>query len=162
MFYPYNRGGLFTALIVLYALTAGIAGYVAASYYRWLPWHACLLALATHRSAVSKVSGGPGSGFPVAQLCGCLRAGLSQLRTKPDWLPATAGRWRAASWVRNLLVTCLVYCGPFFLIFCFNNTVAWIYRVQPFPAAVTRGGMHEALLHRVCLEGCQLRLLLPG
>ena len=34
VFYPYNRGGLFTALIVLYALTAGIAGYTAASYYR--------------------------------------------------------------------------------------------------------------------------------
>lgn len=34
VFYPYNRGALFTALIVLYALTAGVAGYVAASYYR--------------------------------------------------------------------------------------------------------------------------------
>ena len=33
-FYPYNRGGLFTALIVLYALTASISGYMAASYYR--------------------------------------------------------------------------------------------------------------------------------
>ena len=73
VFYPYNRGGLFTALIVLYALTAGIAGYMAASYYR-------------------QMEGG--------------------------------------SWVRNLLVTCLIYCGPFFLIFCFNNTVAWIYRVR--------------------------------
>ena len=76
VFYPYNRGGLFTALIVLYALTAGIAGYAAASYYR-------------------QMEGG--------------------------------------SWVRNLLVTCLIYCGPFFLIFCFNNTVAWIYRVGSAP-----------------------------
>lgn len=33
-FAPYNRGSLFTALIVLYAATAGIAGYVAASYYK--------------------------------------------------------------------------------------------------------------------------------
>mmetsp|Transcript_12387 Transcript_12387/g.21901 ORF Transcript_12387/g.21901 Transcript_12387/m.21901 type:complete len:371 (-) Transcript_12387:11-1123(-) len=33
-FYPYNRGALYTALIVLYALTASIAGYVAASYYK--------------------------------------------------------------------------------------------------------------------------------
>jgi len=33
VFYPYNRGALFTALIVLYALTACIAGYVATSYY---------------------------------------------------------------------------------------------------------------------------------
>ncbi|GBG91531.1 hypothetical protein CBR_g52565 [Chara braunii] len=36
VFYPYNRGALFTALIVIYALTSGIAGYVAASYYRQL------------------------------------------------------------------------------------------------------------------------------
>ena len=34
LFYPYNRGALCTALIVLYSLTAGIAGYVAASYYK--------------------------------------------------------------------------------------------------------------------------------
>eukprot|EP00887_Chlorella_sp_A99_P003316 scaffold26.g3316.t1 len=33
-FYPYNRGAMFTALIVLYALTAGISGYISASYYR--------------------------------------------------------------------------------------------------------------------------------
>lgn len=34
-FYPYNRGALFTALIVLYALTACIAGYVAVSTQWW-------------------------------------------------------------------------------------------------------------------------------
>ncbi len=33
-FYPYNRGALYSAIIVLYALTACIAGYVAASYYK--------------------------------------------------------------------------------------------------------------------------------
>lgn len=33
-FYPYNRGAMFTSLIVLYALTAGISGYMSASYYR--------------------------------------------------------------------------------------------------------------------------------
>ncbi|KFM26763.1 Putative phagocytic receptor 1b [Auxenochlorella protothecoides] len=33
-FYPYNRGAMFTALIILYALTAGISGYTSASYYR--------------------------------------------------------------------------------------------------------------------------------
>ena len=40
LFYPYNRGALYTALIVLYSLTAGIAGYVAASYYKQVlgPW----------------------------------------------------------------------------------------------------------------------------
>lgn len=33
-FYPYNRGAMFSALIFLYALTAGVAGYSSASYYR--------------------------------------------------------------------------------------------------------------------------------
>lgn len=33
VFYPYNRGVLLTALVVIYALTSGIAGYTAASFY---------------------------------------------------------------------------------------------------------------------------------
>lgn len=36
MFYPYNRGALFTALVVIYALTSGIAGYTASSFYHQL------------------------------------------------------------------------------------------------------------------------------
>uniref|UniRef100_A0A0D6QVG0 Transmembrane 9 superfamily member n=1 Tax=Araucaria cunninghamii TaxID=56994 RepID=A0A0D6QVG0_ARACU len=36
VFYPYNRGALYTALVVIYALTSGIAGYTAASFYRQL------------------------------------------------------------------------------------------------------------------------------
>ncbi|KAK9806376.1 hypothetical protein WJX72_012132 [[Myrmecia] bisecta] len=71
VFYPYNRGGLYTALFVLYAMTAGISGYMAASYYK-------------------QMDGG--------------------------------------DWVRNILLTCFIYCGPFFLMFCFNNTVAIVYR----------------------------------
>ncbi|CAN7044231.1 unnamed protein product [Brassica rapa subsp. trilocularis] len=31
--YPYNRGALFTALVVIYALTSGTAGYTASSFY---------------------------------------------------------------------------------------------------------------------------------
>ncbi|CAN1266630.1 Transmembrane 9 superfamily member 3 [Linum perenne] len=44
VFYPYNRGALFTALVVIYALTSGIAGYTATSFYcqlegtNWLIW----------------------------------------------------------------------------------------------------------------------------
>lgn len=34
VFYPYNRGALYTALVVIYALTSGIAGYAAASMYK--------------------------------------------------------------------------------------------------------------------------------
>lgn len=70
-FAPHNKGGLMTAIIVLYAATAGIAGYVAASYYKQMD---------------------------------------------------------GSNWVRNLLTTCVMFCGPLFLVFCFNNTVAWIYR----------------------------------
>ena len=69
-FYPYNRGAMFTALIVLYALTAGTAGYTSASYYRQM---------------------------------------------------------EGSKWVGNLLLTCIVFCGPLFLVFCFNNSVAWGY-----------------------------------
>ena len=35
-----------------------------------------------------------------------------------------------SNWVRNVLTTCFIYCGPFFLMFCFNNTVAIVYRVR--------------------------------
>ncbi|KAL6993279.1 Cellular adhesion and filamentous growth protein [Sarracenia purpurea var. burkii] len=70
VFYPYNRGALFTALVVIYALTSGIAGYTAASFY-------CQL--------------------------------------------------EGTNWVRNLLLTGSLFCGPLFLTFCFLNTVAIFY-----------------------------------
>ncbi|KAI0495574.1 hypothetical protein KFK09_021875 [Dendrobium nobile] len=70
VFYPYNRGALFTALVVIYGLTSGIAGYTATSFY----W----------------------------QLEG-------------------------TNWVRNLLLTGFLFCGPLFLTFCFLNTVAIAY-----------------------------------
>uniref|UniRef100_A0A0D9XHA9 Transmembrane 9 superfamily member n=1 Tax=Leersia perrieri TaxID=77586 RepID=A0A0D9XHA9_9ORYZ len=70
VFYPYNRGALFTALVVIYALTSGIAGYSATSFY-------------------------------------------CQLEGK--------------NWVRNLLLTGCLFCGPLFLTFCFLNTVAIAY-----------------------------------
>ncbi|WOG97452.1 hypothetical protein DCAR_0416792 [Daucus carota subsp. sativus] len=70
VFYPYNRGALFTALVVIYALTSGFAGYTAASFY-------CQL--------------------------------------------------EGTNWVRNLLLTGSLFCGPLFLTFCFLNTVAIAY-----------------------------------
>ncbi|KAK2973155.1 hypothetical protein RJ640_009578 [Escallonia rubra] len=70
VFYPYNRGALFTALVVIYALTSGIAGYTASSFYHQL---------------------------------------------------------EGTNWVRNLLLTGCLFCGPLFLTFCFLNTVAIIY-----------------------------------
>ncbi|CAI5485848.1 unnamed protein product [Closterium sp. Naga37s-1] len=70
VFYPYNRGAPYQACIVLYALTAGIAGYVSSSFYRQM--------------------GGE-------------------------------------NWVRNVVLTALLYCGPFLLVFSFNNSVAIAY-----------------------------------
>ncbi|CAN6478875.1 unnamed protein product [Victoria cruziana] len=70
VFYPYNRGALFTALVLIYAFTSGIAGYVATSFY-------CQL--------------------------------------------------EGTNWVRNLLLTGCLFCGPLFLTFCFLNTVAIAY-----------------------------------
>ncbi|KAL9256177.1 Transmembrane 9 superfamily member 3-like protein [Drosera capensis] len=70
VFYPYNRGALFTALVVIYALTSGIAGYTAATFY-------CQL--------------------------------------------------EGTNWVRNLLLTSCLFCGPLFLTFCFLNSVAIAY-----------------------------------
>lgn len=72
VFYPYNRGALFSALIFLYALTACIAGYVATSYYR---------------------------------------------------------QFEGDQFVHSILLTVSVYCGPFFGMFMFLNTVAIVYRV---------------------------------
>jgi hypothetical protein len=71
VFYPYNRGALLSASLVLYALTSGIAGYVSANQYRQM--------------------GGE-------------------------------------NWVRNVLLTVGLFCGPMFLCFCFLNTVAIAYR----------------------------------
>ncbi|MCO5595409.1 hypothetical protein L7F22_049451 [Adiantum nelumboides] len=70
VFYPYNRGALYSALVIIYALTSGIAGYYASSYYRQL---------------------------------------------------------EGTNWVRNLLLTGCLFCGPLFLTFCFLNTVAIAY-----------------------------------
>lgn len=94
-FYPYNRGSMFTALIVLYALTAGISGHTSASYYRQM---------------------------------------------------------EGTKWVGNLMSTCIIFCGPLILIFCFNNSVAWAYRV---------GGAALCLCCWV-LHCCALKLLLLG
>eukprot|EP00232_Nephroselmis_pyriformis_P024087 CAMPEP_0182865824 /NCGR_PEP_ID=MMETSP0034_2-20130328/7890_1 /TAXON_ID=156128 /ORGANISM="Nephroselmis pyriformis, Strain CCMP717" /LENGTH=611 /DNA_ID=CAMNT_0024998143 /DNA_START=30 /DNA_END=1865 /DNA_ORIENTATION=+ len=71
VFYPYNRGALLTALVVLYALSSSIAGYVASKNFRQM--------------------GG-------------------------------------TNWVRNVIMTGSLFCGPFFLVFCFLNTVAIAYR----------------------------------
>lgn len=71
VFYPYNRGLLYTAQIVLYALTAGFAGYTSSSLYKQMD---------------------------------------------------------GEHWVRNILLTCTVFSGPFIVLFSILNTVAIAYR----------------------------------
>jgi len=71
VFYPYNRGGLLAALVVLYACTAGVAGYVAADTYR---------------------------------------------------------QFGGDRWVRNVVLTAALFCGPVLATFAFLNTVAIAYR----------------------------------
>ena len=70
-FYPYSRGNLLAALVVLFCLTAGVAGYVSADLYRQL--------------------GGD-------------------------------------RWVRNVLLTAALFCGPALVLFAFLNSVAIAYR----------------------------------
>jgi len=85
VFYPYNRGGLLAALVVLYALTAGVAGFVAADTYR---------------------------------------------------------QFGGTRWVRNVLLTASLFCGPALLLFCYLNTVAIFYRstaALPFGTIVIIG-----------------------
>ncbi|KAL4853449.1 Transmembrane 9 superfamily member 3 [Chlorella vulgaris] len=69
-YYPYNGGAMLTSVVVFYALTAGIAGYVSAALY--------------------KIMGG-------------------------------------TNWVRNVLTTTLLFCGPLLAMFSYLNTVAWAY-----------------------------------
>ncbi len=99
-FAPYSRGSMYTALIVLYALTAGIAGYTAGSYYKQMGGTAWVRA------------DGPAVLVPAARR-GALRGA------------------RARAQVRNTLLTCIVFCGPFFVAFCVNNTIAIAYGVRP-------------------------------
>lgn len=70
-FYPYSMGAVTAACLVVYAFTAGIAGYVSATTYKQM--------------------GGE-------------------------------------NWVRNVLLTCILFCGPLGLVFSFLNTVAIVYR----------------------------------
>mmetsp|Transcript_8620 Transcript_8620/g.14878 ORF Transcript_8620/g.14878 Transcript_8620/m.14878 type:complete len:589 (-) Transcript_8620:493-2259(-) len=70
VFYPYNRGAMYKASVVLYAVTSGISGYVGASWYKKL--------------------GGE-------------------------------------NWVWNVMLTATLFAGPFFLMFCFLNSVALSY-----------------------------------
>ena len=98
VFYPYNRGALLTACIVLYALTAGIAGYVAANNYRQMGGENWYVSLYFRITFVS--------------VCAIrLTVHFCVIRR-----------------VRNVLLTGFLFCGPMFIVFSFLNTVAIAYR----------------------------------
>ena len=99
VFYPYNRGALFTALVVIYALTSGIAGYTATAFY-------CQL------EGTNWVCAAPVFAFHLRKQ---VFRGLLTFFTLWFWQ------------VRNLLLTGCLFCGPLFLTFCFLNTVAIVY-----------------------------------
>ena len=44
-------------------------------------------------------------------------------------------------WVRNILMTCFIYCGPFLGMFSFLNTVAIAYRVSSSAGVGGRWGL---------------------
>jgi hypothetical protein len=110
VFYPYNRGALYTALVIIYALTSGIAGYVAASFYGQLE----------------------GRNWVVKKNCvlSCLLLiWLSTLKAfNPSFIHSLNTNISGfLLQVRNLLLTGCLFCGPLFLTFSFLNTVAIAY-----------------------------------
>nr|GMD21801.1 transmembrane 9 superfamily member 3 isoform X1 [Ipomoea batatas] len=86
VFQPFDRGVLLRTLIIIYAITFGISGFTAVSFYRQL---------------------------------------------------------EGTNWIRNLLLTGGIFCGPFFLMFCFLNTVAISYGVT---AAIPSGAIMVILI----------------
>ncbi|PNX92767.1 phagocytic receptor 1b-like protein [Trifolium pratense] len=114
VFYPYNRGAFFTALIVIYALTSGIAGYSAASFYYMIDgknWvNSNILDSIYHRyftqysqSIIHAVS---------------IHCSQSAKSWDKDQMPHT---------VKILVLTGSLFSGPLFLTFSFLNTVAVAY-----------------------------------
>ncbi|CDP05450.1 unnamed protein product [Coffea canephora] len=91
IFHPFDRGGLKIALVIICALTHGLAGFNAVSFYRQL---------------------------------------------------------EGIDWVRNLLLTGFLSCGPLFLSFCFLNAVAKAYGTT---AALPLCTIAAILLIWICL-----------
>jgi hypothetical protein len=60
-------------------------------------------------------------------------------------------------WVQNILVTCFCYCGPFFCMFMFLNTVAIVYRVSPQLLAAQYSACSLYLLANCLCSGSCIR-----
>ena len=106
MFYPGNRGAMHTAAIVLYALTAGTAGFVSAYFY-------CRL-LGGESGRWARNS---------AQLSAQFRAIRRNSQTAHTPL-------MHIRWAMNLVLSATLFPAPFFVTFAFLNTVAIAYTSQ--------------------------------
>lgn len=151
-YYPYNGGAMLTSVVVLYALTAGIAGYVSAALYKimggawlagwgaggragwreggWCCWGRVCRAervgvgLLAHDCLVRR-----GSARGSGAACACSSARFhsplpaqhpaDSARALPPW-----HRLAGTNWVRNVLTTTMLFCGPLLAMFSYLNTVS--------------------------------------
>lgn len=125
MFYPYNRGAMLSACVVLYALTAGISGephdLVTLGGRCRCP---AVLAVCSRRCCRTRLE-------PGAPQIGCYN--LLELTTgSPAVLPAgyVSGVWYkmmgGTQWVSNVLLVSVLFCGPLLGVFSVLNTIAWV------------------------------------
>ncbi|CAI6001622.1 unnamed protein product [Closterium sp. NIES-64] len=145
VFYPYNRGALWTALVVIYALTSGIAGYTAASFYKQMEgtnWsiREVYQTPAEFPSPIQSFSSAHPFPhpfiplFPLSPIPLHLFFPASLLPPSPPLFPPPDHLQ-----VRNILLTGCMFCGPVFISFCFLNTVAIVYNstnAKPFGTIV--------------------------
>ncbi len=101
-FHPTNRGALLAACVVLYALTAGTCCHGkkmanARAQMQGHVTHHCHTSLTTTTGVAGYVAG------------------------------ASYKVMGGTNWVRNVLLTCVLFCGPMLVMFSFLNTVAFAY-----------------------------------
>ncbi len=144
-YYPYNGGAMLTSVVVFYALTAGVAGYVSAALYKIMGGepgrrHGRQRSDLSNRTATAtEQQQWAGHALPVSTLLRCPPWHVSSHTTTPLRKPAmptlilltpppplTHPR-PGTNWVRNVLTTTMLFCGPLLAMFSYLNSVAWAY-----------------------------------
>ncbi len=128
MYYPYNRGALLASCVFLYAITAGALCMrrlvMTAVWWYWIRNVACRMfesmpaGLVMHTHSLPMIP--------------------ATLTVRLSFAPGVAGYisgvqyklFGGTNWVRNVLLTATLFCGPLLVVFSFLNTVAIIYRVR--------------------------------
>lgn len=116
-----NRGALYSAAIVLYALTSGIAGYVATTMCVF-----CLCVASCTWSFIVWLGCGPPS-------CGPLGLRLLIFRVCCVSYIQLGGQ----KWATNAVLTACLFTIPFFCVFLFVNSVAWSYGTLSVPCCLS-------------------------